>query len=162
MLAVFDGKNISNAIFQLSSETCAYYKFDYIALYGTTLQQTNESKQVFDGRFLGKVEKQPIEALYKKSKIKTKVFADSKTFAPENVTLFGFIDEDNMYVQGCSGGGVLTAWVVGHDDRFAAAASLCPVTNWISMVGTTDIPAWTFEWFDVPFWEDPKLSLIHI
>ena len=74
----------------------------------------------------------------------------------DHVTDLGFIDEDNMYVQGCSGGGVLTAWVVGHDDRFAAAASLCPVTNWISMVGTTDIPAWTFEWFDVPFWEDPK------
>ena len=74
----------------------------------------------------------------------------------DHVTDLGFIDEDNMYVQGCSGGGVLTAWVVGHDDRFAAAASLCPVTNWISMVGTTDIPAWTFEWFDVPFWEDPN------
>ncbi|MDA0344743.1 MAG: S9 family peptidase [Proteobacteria bacterium] len=71
------------------------------------------------------------------------------------VTNLGFVDESKMYVQGCSGGGVLTAWVVGHDDRFAAAASLCPVTNWISMVGTTDIPAWTFEWFDVPFWEDP-------
>ena len=67
-----------------------------------------------------------------------------------------FIDQDRMYVQGCSGGGVLTAWVVGHDDRFAAAASLCPVTNWISMVGTTDIAAWTFEWFDKPFWEDPS------
>tara|TARA_B110000503_G_C7162794_1_gene420465 strand:- start:164 stop:2149 length:1986 start_codon:yes stop_codon:yes gene_type:complete len=66
----------------------------------------------------------------------------------------GFVDESRMYIQGCSGGGVLTAWVVGHDDRFAAAASLCPVTNWISMVGTTDIPAWTFEWFDKPFWED--------
>ena len=67
----------------------------------------------------------------------------------------GFIDESNMFVQGCSGGGVLTAWVVGYDDRFSAAASLCPVTNWISMVGTTDISAWTFEWFDKPFWEDP-------
>lgn len=66
----------------------------------------------------------------------------------------GIVDESRMYIQGCSGGGVLTAWVVGHDDRFAAAASLCPVTNWISMVGTTDIPAWTFEWFDKPFWED--------
>ena len=30
MLAVFDGTNISHAIFQISSETCAYYKFDYI------------------------------------------------------------------------------------------------------------------------------------
>lgn len=77
------------------------------------------------------------------------------------VTNKGFIDESKMYVQGCSGGGVLTAWVVGHDDRFAAAASLCPVTNWISMVGTTDIPAWTFEWFDKPFWEDPTEWLEH-
>ena len=74
----------------------------------------------------------------------------------DHLTEKGFIDESKMYVQGCSGGGVLTAWVVGHDDRFAAAASLCPVTNWISMVGTTDIPAWTFEWFDKPFWEDPS------
>ena len=74
----------------------------------------------------------------------------------DHVTEKGFIDKSRMYVQGCSGGGVLTAWVIGHDDRFAAAASLCPVTNWISMVGTTDIPAWTFEWFEKPFWEDPS------
>jgi dipeptidyl aminopeptidase/acylaminoacyl peptidase len=73
----------------------------------------------------------------------------------------GFVNESRMYVQGCSGGGVLTAWVVGHDDRFAAAASLCPVTNWISMVGTTDIPAWTFEWFEEPFWDDPSEWLEH-
>ncbi|MBA58339.1 MAG: peptidase S9 [Gammaproteobacteria bacterium] len=74
----------------------------------------------------------------------------------DQITRMGFINENKMYVQGCSGGGILTAWVVAHDDRFAAAASLCPVTNWISMVGTTDIPAWTFEWFDVPYWEDPS------
>ena len=74
----------------------------------------------------------------------------------DHLTEKGFIDKSRMYVQGCSGGGVLTAWVIGHDDRFAAAASLCPVTNWISMVGTTDIPAWTFEWFEKPFWEDPS------
>ena len=74
----------------------------------------------------------------------------------DHITEKGFIDKSRMYVQGCSGGGVLTAWVIGHDDRFAAAASLCPVTNWISMVGTTDIPAWTFEWFEKPFWEDPS------
>jgi len=77
------------------------------------------------------------------------------------VTDMEFINESKMYVQGCSGGGVLTTWVVGHDDRFAAAASLCPVTNWISMVGTTDIPAWTFTWFEKPFWEDPTEWLEH-
>ena len=50
----------------------------------------------------------------------------------------GFVDERNMFVTGCSGGGVLTAWVVGHTDRFAAASSNCPVIDWVSFVGTTD------------------------
>ena len=38
----------------------------------------------------------------------------------------GYVDERNMFVYGCSGGGVLTAWVVGHTDRFAAASSQVP------------------------------------
>jgi len=67
----------------------------------------------------------------------------------------GYIDAKNMYVFGCSGGGVLTAWTVGHTDRFAAAASLCPVINWISFVGQTDGAGW-YENFEKPFWEDPS------
>ena len=39
----------------------------------------------------------------------------------------GFVDERNMFVTGCSGGGVLTAWIVGKTDRFAAASANCPV-----------------------------------
>ncbi len=39
----------------------------------------------------------------------------------------GYVDTKRMYVFGCSGGGVLTAWIVGHTDRFAAASSNCPV-----------------------------------
>jgi dipeptidyl aminopeptidase/acylaminoacyl peptidase len=35
----------------------------------------------------------------------------------------GFVDPQNLFVTGCSGGGVLTAWIVGHTDRFAAASS---------------------------------------
>jgi dipeptidyl aminopeptidase/acylaminoacyl peptidase len=31
----------------------------------------------------------------------------------------GYVDTKNMFVYGCSGGGVLTAWTVGHTDRFA-------------------------------------------
>jgi dipeptidyl aminopeptidase/acylaminoacyl peptidase len=67
----------------------------------------------------------------------------------------GFIDEQRMYVQGCSGGGTLTAWVVTNTDRFAAAAALCPVVNQISFAGTTDIPGWAFNRYRKPFWEDP-------
>jgi dipeptidyl aminopeptidase/acylaminoacyl peptidase len=67
----------------------------------------------------------------------------------------GYVDTKNMYVFGCSGGGVLTAWTVGHTDRFAAAASLCPVINWLSFVGQTDGASW-YENFEKPFWEDPS------
>ncbi|HET7584964.1 MAG TPA: S9 family peptidase [Gemmatimonadaceae bacterium] len=66
----------------------------------------------------------------------------------------GYIDTHNMFVYGCSGGGVLTAWTVGHTDRFAAAAALCPVIDWISFVGETDGAGW-YQNFAHPFWEDP-------
>ena len=70
----------------------------------------------------------------------------------------GYVDTKNMFVYGCSGGGVLTAWTVGHTDRFAAAASLCPVINWLSFVGETDGAGWYMN-FDKPFWEDPSEHL---
>ncbi len=70
----------------------------------------------------------------------------------------GYIDEQNMFVYGCSGGGVLTSWVVGHTNRFAAASANCPVTNWLSFVGTTDGASWyrNFEHFP---WDDPSEHL---
>lgn len=68
----------------------------------------------------------------------------------------GYIDTDKMYVGGCSGGGVLSSWVIGHTTRFAAAAVRCPVTNWISMAGQTDVPLFTYNFFDKPFWEAPQ------
>jgi dipeptidyl aminopeptidase/acylaminoacyl peptidase len=67
----------------------------------------------------------------------------------------GYIDTKNMFVHGCSGGGVLTAWTVGHTNRFTAAASLCPVIDWISFVGETDGSGW-YRNFEKPFWEDPS------
>lgn len=70
----------------------------------------------------------------------------------------GYVDTDNLFVYGCSGGGVLTAWVVGHTDRFAAASSECPVTNWLSFVGTTDGVGWYRNFANLP-WEDPSEHL---
>ena len=66
----------------------------------------------------------------------------------------GFIDEQNLFVCGGSGGGVLTAWIVGHTNRFAAAVSMRPVINWHSFVGTTDGPSWYRQFQKYP-WEDP-------
>lgn len=67
----------------------------------------------------------------------------------------GIVDTRNMFVYGCSGGGVLTAWVVGHTDRFAAASSNCPVINWISFVGNVDgnFLRWSNNFAKYP-WED--------
>jgi len=70
----------------------------------------------------------------------------------------GYIDSKNLFVYGCSGGGVLTAWIVGHTNRFAAASSNCPVINWLSFVGETDGSGWYMN-FDKPFWEDPSEHL---
>ena len=67
----------------------------------------------------------------------------------------GYIDENKMYVYGGSGGGVLTSWIVGKTDRFAAASVNYPVTNWFSFVGTTDGAGWYFNFEKYP-WEDPS------
>ncbi|MGH7461495.1 MAG: S9 family peptidase, partial [Longimicrobiales bacterium] len=68
----------------------------------------------------------------------------------------GYIDRTQMYVGGCSGGGVLSSWVIGHTNRFAAAAVRCPVINWMSFAGQTDVPLFTYNFFDKPFWEAPE------
>ena len=67
----------------------------------------------------------------------------------------GFVDPQNLFVTGCSGGGVLTAWTVGHTDRFAAASANCPVIDWLSFVGTTDGAKLVFNFAKLP-WEDPS------
>ena len=66
----------------------------------------------------------------------------------------GFIDEENLFVCGGSGGGTLTLWSVGHTDRFRAAVALRPVTNWHSLAGTTDRPVAYYHHRKLP-WEDP-------
>jgi dipeptidyl aminopeptidase/acylaminoacyl peptidase len=68
----------------------------------------------------------------------------------------GNIDVHHMFVTGCSGGGVLSSWVIGHTNRFAAAAVRCPVTDWIGEAGETDIPYYIDSFFRKPFWEDPE------
>lgn len=73
----------------------------------------------------------------------------------------GYIDEERLYITGCSGGGVLSSWAIGQTDRFAAAAVRCPVTNWISFAGTADIVQWGYERFDGYFWDDPTKWLEH-
>lgn len=50
----------------------------------------------------------------------------------------GYIDEQQLYVTGGSAGGIMTAWIVGHTDRFRAAVATKPVVNWISKTLVAD------------------------
>ncbi len=67
----------------------------------------------------------------------------------------GGVDENRLFVTGGSGGGVLTAWIVGTTDRFKGAAVQKPVINWASFVLTSDVPNFFYKyWFSAPPWED--------
>jgi dipeptidyl aminopeptidase/acylaminoacyl peptidase len=73
----------------------------------------------------------------------------------DGVIAQGSIDESQLYVTGGSGGGVLTAWIVGKTDRFRAAVVAKPVINWISFVLSADLPAiFSQYWFAKMPWEE--------
>jgi dipeptidyl aminopeptidase/acylaminoacyl peptidase len=88
-------------------------------------------------------------------------------YGVDTVIQQGSVDQSHMFVGGCSNGGVLSSWVISHTDRFAAAAVRCPVTNWVSMGGQTDIPFFTNRFFARPYCEDPsdwlaESTLMHV
>ncbi|MEL7317059.1 MAG: S9 family peptidase [Pseudomonadota bacterium] len=69
----------------------------------------------------------------------------------------GYADPDNLFVTGGSGGGILTAWLVGVTNRFAAAASNKPVINWTTMALMADAyPFFQRYWMKKKPWEDPQ------
>jgi acylaminoacyl-peptidase len=69
----------------------------------------------------------------------------------------GYIDDKNLFVTGGSGGGVLTAWMIGHTDRFRAALAFYPVINWESFSLTADMaPLSVKNWFPGFPW-DPQV-----
>ena len=78
----------------------------------------------------------------------------------DNLIERGYIDENNLFVTGGSGGGVLTSWIIGKTDRFAAAVVAKPVINWYSFVLYADNIGYFYKyWFkDLP-WIDPESYL---
>jgi acylaminoacyl-peptidase len=67
----------------------------------------------------------------------------------------GYVYPQRLFVTGGSGGGVLTAWIVGHTDRFRAAVVVKPVINWASFVLTADMTNYFYRyWFEGFPWDD--------
>ncbi|MBU1143857.1 MAG: S9 family peptidase [Firmicutes bacterium] len=49
------------------------------------------------------------------------------------------IETEKLFVTGGSYGGFMTNWIVGHTNRFKAAATQRSISNWLSFHGTSDI-----------------------
>jgi acylaminoacyl-peptidase len=75
----------------------------------------------------------------------------------EAVISKGYVDPDNLFITGGSGGGILTAWTIGRTDRFRAAAVQKPIINWSSSVLTWDSGNFFYRyWFDGFPWDDAE------
>jgi len=80
----------------------------------------------------------------------------------------GYVDTSRLFVTGGSGGGVLTAWIVGKTDRFRAAVVAKPVIHWTSFVLTADAYNFFYKywfpgypWDEIEhYWKRSPLSLV--
>lgn len=80
----------------------------------------------------------------------------------------GVTSEDQLYVTGGSAGGIMTAWIIGKNNRFEAAVVAKPVMNWISKTLVADnyygyansrYPGQPWENFE-GYWKFSPLSLV--
>ena len=80
----------------------------------------------------------------------------------------GLAHEDQLYVTGGSAGGIMTAWIIGKNNRFEAAVVAKPVVNWISKTLMADnyfqyansrFPGQPWENFET-YWKFSPLSLV--
>ncbi len=80
----------------------------------------------------------------------------------------GYTTEDSLFVTGGSAGGIMTAWMIGKNNRFRSAAVIKPVMNWISKTLTADnyygyaysrYPGQPWENFE-DYWKFSPISLV--
>lgn len=60
-------------------------------------------------------------------------------FTDEVLKRYPMIDASRLGVAGGSYGGFMTNWIIGHTDRFHAAASQRSISNWVSFEHNSDI-----------------------
>ena len=81
--------------------------------------------------------------------------ADVERVADEAIAR-GYSDPKKTAIMGGSYGGYLTAWAVGHTDRFACAIADRLVNNIHSMAGTCDFPWSHGTYYTGNAWDDPS------
>jgi dipeptidyl aminopeptidase/acylaminoacyl peptidase len=127
------------------------YSFQHLAAAGYVVLYTNPRGSTGYGTAFGNA----IDDAY------PSVDYDDLMAGVDTVLARGYVDTRRLYVTGVSGGGVLSSWIIGHTDRFAAASVRAPVINWISFAGTTDITAWGYMRYRGYPWESPEKWLKH-
>jgi dipeptidyl aminopeptidase/acylaminoacyl peptidase len=68
----------------------------------------------------------------------------------------GYVDAKKLGVTGGSGGGLLTDWIVGHTDRFAAAVAQRDIASWAAWWYAADFTLFQPSWFKAPPFQDPQ------
>lgn len=80
----------------------------------------------------------------------------------------GIVDNNKLFVTGGSAGGIMTAWIIGKNNRFKAAVVVKPVMNWISKTLVADnyfgyansrYPGQPWENFET-YWKFSPISLV--
>ena len=74
-----------------------------------------------------------------KGKYGTIDYSDLMAFTDKVLEKYPQIDTARLCVTGGSYGGFMTNWIVGHTDRFCAAATQRSITNWVGFGFTSDI-----------------------
>ena len=74
----------------------------------------------------------------------------------DEVVKRGYVDPKKLGVTGGSGGGLLTDWIVGHTDRFAAAVAQRDIASWAAWWYAADFTLFQPSWFKAPPFEDPQ------
>jgi dipeptidyl aminopeptidase/acylaminoacyl peptidase len=75
----------------------------------------------------------------------------------DHALTWGWVDPRRLYVTGGSYGGFMTNWIIGHTDRFRAAATQRSISNNISAFGVSDIGwhFWEHEMGEASPWKHP-------
>lgn len=66
-------------------------------------------------------------------------YRDLMTFVDHALAAYPCIDPDRLGVTGGSYGGFMTNWIIGHTNRFKAAASQRSIASWLIFENTSDI-----------------------
>ncbi len=66
-------------------------------------------------------------------------YEDIMTFVDTVLDKYPTVDKERIGVTGGSYGGFMTNWIIGHTNRFKAAATQRSISNWTSFYGVSDI-----------------------